>query len=103
MHAHRKAKRRRLLLFRGEVEKIHGAKMKAKRRNFSSSRYFVFSPRNNQKDEVYRHLVAKSKRRKRRNFASFRLFRLRPEITKRRRLSSFRGEKTIDCGLKDDK
>ena len=29
--------------------------------------------------------------------------RLRPEMTKRRRLSVFFNEKTINCGLKDDK
>ena len=67
MHAHRKAKRRRLSLFWGEVEKTSFRLF-----IISSFHYFVFSPR-------------KKKRR-----WSLSLFRGEVEKTKRRKIASFR-------------
>ena len=94
------------VIFRGETEKT-------KRRNFASFHYFVFSPRNNKKtkiiviswrkDDKLRGKKTLNSGSKRRNFVSFRPFIISSfchEITKRRRSSLFRSEKTINCGVK---
>ena len=60
-------------------------------------RYFVFSPRNYENTKI---IVFSWSSRKDAILRLFVISSFRPEITKRRRLSLFRGENTINCGVR---
>ena len=60
-------------------------------------------PIGRRKDEDLRLFVMSWQSRKDAILRLFVISSFRPELTKRRRVSLFRGEKTINCGLEGDK